>query len=248
MSDKPEEASPSVWTIDLKTLAVIGPLFASSLAVLYDVGFFTGINIDFFTFFTLSEHLVFALQAIPLAAVTAYSAGAFFFGSWIAAKNTDTLLAKLQAEPDLEKRQALAAPYLAKASRFNKWRSKIAVGVFAMAGLFLGAGSYPFALAMAVAAIFVMLKKDWTDFQKFDRKAAALGAVLLILVLAFLTGYERAGYILKTKTASENILIDDKITPARIIRSGERGVLFLSIETKKLRFIRWDAVKQIETL
>jgi hypothetical protein len=248
MSDKPEEAPSSVWTIDLKTLTVIGPLFASALAVLYDVGFFAGINIDFFTFFTLSEHLLFALQAIPLAAFTAYSAGGFFLGSWIGAKNTDTLLAKLQAEPDLEKRQALAAPYLARVSRFDRWRSKIVICAFAMAGISLGVGSYVSAFATAVTAILIMLKKDWTDLQKLDRKAVAFGASLFILVLAFLTGYERAGHILKTKIASENILIDDKITPARIIRSGERGVLFLSIDTKKLRFIRWDAIKQIETL
>jgi hypothetical protein len=245
MSDKPDEVPSSVWTIDLKTLAVIGPLFASALAVLYDVGFFAGININFFTFFTLSEHLLFALQAIPLAAFTAYSAGGFFLGSWIGAKNTDTLLAKLQAESDLEKRQALAAPYLASASRFDRWRSTIVIGVLAMAGISLGLGSYVSAFGTAVAGILVMLK---TDFQKLDRKAVAFGGVLFILMLAFLTGYERAGYILKTKTASENILIDDKVTPARIIRSGERGVLFLSIDTRKLRFIQWDAIKQIETL
>ncbi|WP_247390277.1 hypothetical protein [Bradyrhizobium sp. 35] len=119
MSDKPDDTAASVWTTDVKTLTLIGPVLASALAVLYDVGFFTGLHIGFFTFFTLSEHLLFALQAIPFAALTAYSAGGFFFGSWLGARDTDKLLAKLQAEPDLEKRQALAAPYLARASSFG---------------------------------------------------------------------------------------------------------------------------------
>jgi|SRR5579872_5953217 len=52
--------------IDIFRLAtVMGPLAATSLAVTYDVGFFAGIGIDFFSFFTLGEHVVFALQAIP---------------------------------------------------------------------------------------------------------------------------------------------------------------------------------------
>src|SRR5450755_1605834 len=55
----------------LKALTVVTPLFASSIAIIYDVGFFFGLNIGFFTFFTFSEHLVFALQAIPFALPTA---------------------------------------------------------------------------------------------------------------------------------------------------------------------------------
>lgn len=248
MSDKPDDTAASVWTTDVKTLTLIGPVLASALAVLYDVGFFTGINVDFFTFFTLSEHLLFALQAIPLAAFTAYTASGFFLGSWLRARTEDKLLAKLEAEPDLEKRKALAAPYLAKVSAFRKWGPAFLICMIAGAGLLLAVGLYVAAFAFGMSVVLSMLRKDWDDFRRLDRKAVAFGAVLLILFLAFLTGYERAGIILRTNTASENIVIDDKPTPARIIRSGERGVLFLSIDTKKLRFIRWDAIKQIDTL
>lgn len=197
---------------------------------------------------SLCCHLLFALQAIPLAAFTAYSAGGFFLGSWLGARNTDKLLAKIEAEPDLEKRKALAAPYLARSSSFKKWRTTFIIAAFAAAGVSFAVGSYVSALATAVAGVLVLLQKGWEDFRQLDRKASAFGAVLFILLLAFLTGYERAGYILKTNAASENIVMDDKTTPARIIRSGERGVLFLSTDTKKLKFIRWEAIKQIDTL
>jgi hypothetical protein len=53
----------------LKLLSIAGPLLASSLAITYDVGFFFGTGIAFFSFFSLSEHLVFALLSLPLAAI-----------------------------------------------------------------------------------------------------------------------------------------------------------------------------------
>jgi len=42
------------------------PLFGTVLAAAYDVGYFIGFDISFYTFFSLSEHLMFVLEAIPL--------------------------------------------------------------------------------------------------------------------------------------------------------------------------------------
>jgi len=35
--------------------------------------------------------------------------------------------------------------------------------------------------------------------------------------------------------------------PVRLIRGGDKGVLFFSLDTKKVRFLRWESIKQIET-
>src|SRR5260370_36792114 len=37
------------------------------LALSFDVGYFSAVNINWFTFFSLSEHLLFALEALPAA-------------------------------------------------------------------------------------------------------------------------------------------------------------------------------------
>lgn len=58
------QESPAIYDNTLKFVTFAGPLLASSLAVTYDVGFFVGIGIGFFSFFSLSEHLVFALQSL----------------------------------------------------------------------------------------------------------------------------------------------------------------------------------------
>jgi hypothetical protein len=50
-----------------RELLVLIPLVGTALAVAFDVGYFTGVDINFFTFFSLSEHIVFALEVLPAA-------------------------------------------------------------------------------------------------------------------------------------------------------------------------------------
>jgi hypothetical protein len=66
----------------LKLLSIAGPLLASSLAITHDVGFFVGTGIGFFSFFSLSEHLVFALQSLPFAILPAAVLLYWFGGVW----------------------------------------------------------------------------------------------------------------------------------------------------------------------
>ena len=65
-----EEASAGM---DIAKLVSVGvPLLASSIAVFYDVGFFYALDASFFNFFSVSEHLVFSLQALPFASIRLY--------------------------------------------------------------------------------------------------------------------------------------------------------------------------------
>jgi hypothetical protein len=52
-----------------KDVVVLIPLLASIAGITFDVGYFYGVGISYFTVFALSEHLVFALEALPLALV-----------------------------------------------------------------------------------------------------------------------------------------------------------------------------------
>jgi hypothetical protein len=51
----------------LKDLTVIIPFVASSFAFAFVVGYFYAFDVSWFAFFSLSEHLVFALRALPVA-------------------------------------------------------------------------------------------------------------------------------------------------------------------------------------
>jgi hypothetical protein len=62
----------SKGALGLKELAILAPIVGSSAALAYNVGFFYAIDISFFSFFTLSEHIVFALEAFPLALIVSF--------------------------------------------------------------------------------------------------------------------------------------------------------------------------------
>lgn len=77
----------------------------------------------------------------------------------------------------------------------------------------------------------------------------ALGAVFLSTawLLAFLFGIERSQSILASKVPTERIfLVDNLQVPANLVRAGDRGLLFFSVEAKKLNFLRWEQIKKIE--
>jgi hypothetical protein len=128
----------------LKLLTIVTPLFASSIAVIYDVGFFFGLDIGFFTFFTLSEHLVFALQAIPFAVPTALGIVGLVATTWWghhkvvrdALEAGEKAKTMTQAERDewLTRLQRTAARY----QRFDPW-VKAAFGLAALSSIAVGA-------------------------------------------------------------------------------------------------------------
>lgn len=68
----PDASSPAIEDHNLainKDLIVAIPLLVTAIAATFDVGYFSGIDINYFTLFSLSEHLVFALEALPMALV-----------------------------------------------------------------------------------------------------------------------------------------------------------------------------------
>lgn len=50
-----------------KEIAVYVPVLATAIAITYDVGYFWGIDINLFTLFALSDHILFAIEALPMA-------------------------------------------------------------------------------------------------------------------------------------------------------------------------------------
>jgi hypothetical protein len=50
-----------------KEILVAVPVLGSAIAISYDVGYFYGLDIKLFTLFSIAEHIVFALEALPFA-------------------------------------------------------------------------------------------------------------------------------------------------------------------------------------
>jgi hypothetical protein len=234
---------------NIKSLTVVGPLLASTLAVTYDVGFFYGSDIGFFTFFSLTEHLVFALQAAPFAVVASGTVIGWLFGTWLGYQQGQELVANfVQANND--ERQKI----LEKAERtygyFHKARPYAVCAIVVSALAAAGTRQY----ALALATLFGAASMYWfpTAQQMSEkpsvRTTSVAAVALTALTIAFAFGYERAQRIVTSTAATETIYIGDKEVPARLIRSGDKGVLFYSVDTKKIRFVRWEAIKQIDSI
>src|ERR1700724_3804676 len=54
---------------NLKEFFVAIPIVTTLIAVLYDVGYFIGVDPSYFSFFSLSEHTLFFFMAMPFALI-----------------------------------------------------------------------------------------------------------------------------------------------------------------------------------
>ena len=233
-----------------KALAVIAPLFASSLAVSYDVGFFFGAGIGFFTFFSLTEHVVFALQAIPFALVPALTIISVIAVTWFGydkiLKDSKEAVDKAQQMSN-DERETFLATLKRKVRRNNLIDSFVQGGLLALALLFFISHRYTGALLIILSQIVAKMVYPINRWEsKTFRYALALFCISASLGTAFSVGYERAEAILLNTVAAERIFVEGKEIPATLIRGGERGVLFKSFETGKLSFMPWDTIIRID--
>ncbi|MCP3369892.1 hypothetical protein [Bradyrhizobium cajani] len=243
--------SPVVGDNALKILTFAGPLLASSLAVTYDVGFFVGIGLGFFSFFSLSEHLVFALQSLPFAippvAVLLFWSTSGWYGYRLGYRD-GFASARGDAEPQLGRLGSLVRA-CAQGLRSMIWIQRLWTGfmvLFIIHGVWRG----QYTSAFLLSCMLLYLANAQSVHEAWKTRAPALMAACAIasLILSFLIGLQRANTILNSQEPTEKIGIDDKVLPARLVRGGDKGLLFFSLDDKKIRFLRWESVKQIETL
>ncbi|MGY4498492.1 hypothetical protein ACVWYH_002423 [Bradyrhizobium sp. GM24.11] len=235
-----ELESSSVGDNTLKVLTLAGPFFASALAVTYDVGFFAGIGIGFFSFFSLSEHLVFALQSLPFVMVPVAIILVWFSSGWFgyrmgyrdgmaSAKGDDHELSKLGS---LLRRVGMKEP--------SPWLTWLITGIMWLTGI-VEAWAGQYALAFMLGALPIIISKSRELLEAWKSRSPTLIATCAVaaLILSFLIGLQRAHSVLSSQNPSEMIGVDNKSLAAQLIRGGDKGILFFSLENKKVRFLRW---------
>jgi len=234
----------------LKVLTFAGPLLASSLAITYDVGFFVGIGIGFFSFFSLSEHLVFALQSLPFAippvAVLLLWSTTGWYGYRL--RHRDGTVSSEDTEPKLNKLGSVAISCI-EFMRARLWFQRLWIGMIILSVLIdAWRGQYAIAFLLACLLIYLAKTPDLHAAWKSRSPVLMVACAVAALILSFLVGFQRANAVLTSQSTSEMIGVDEKLLPARLIRGGDKGILFFSLDSKKVRFLRWDSIKQIEML
>jgi hypothetical protein len=198
------------------------------------VGYFAQIGLDLFALFSLSEHLVFGMQGVP--DLLGFVAIAVITGA--VSYTLESRRVAQQSSSDTE-RKSFAPEFL--------------VG-FLIGGIVSSLIRFPHQWWLSVAsAAFILLWFWLTNAQKskFERRAMLVGGVLFGMpLLAFGIGYAKANAPKEgwawSITPTTILMADGPSISGRVLRSGERGLLFLNALDGTVQFKRWDNIRGID--
>lgn len=235
-------------SLSVKDLIVALPVFAGTLAITYDVGYFYGFDMGYFTMFSLAEHIVFAMQAIPVAFGVALTIPtgivSFELGARKAQKETPAIPGEGTSVEELKKIQAQVQAYFRKSQRELLFFSAIftAFGAVAMWFKYYLVGAL--AIVLGSAGVFAFVLPDI-----FLRRRAILAWYTVgLVVVGFFLGFQNARGILAETSAKHVITVSDGELRGHLVRSGERGVLFYEPSSNKISFLVWGDVKRIQSV
>lgn len=202
------------------------PLLGSALAITYDVGYFAGVGGSFFTLFSLNEHIVFALQALPIAL---FAATALVLFLHYLDRRFIRLVHKRSPVIFWSVLVLSALTLLAVSTVLLPWSA------FALMMLSVSCASLPVSPWMAPVprAIFASFAAAMFTFS-FGYAVA----VRSVQTPDRLVPNMRALATIETKSGGGAI-------QGKILRSGERGLLIFEPDKKRATMLRWDEIKQI---
>jgi len=215
---------------------LVVPVLGSMLAVTFDVGYFWGTDLNYFTLFSLAEHVLFSFQALPVALMASTAAAAAILMS-------DTLNIRRQTTK-LETSNENSTPGNRKKSitKLLWWLWLVAATV--LAGVYIYRGLWGVAIAAVLMIIGIALIYYIPEVT--SSKRAILGYIMVsCLIVAFAEGFYSGQRYLVGNNVLHTLAVKDGDIEGRTVRSGERGVLFFGMPDRKLLFIRWDEIKRI---
>lgn len=211
--------------LQFKDVVVLIPLFGSLLAMTWEVGQF--IPIDGFRQFSLSEHLLSAVAALPfaiIAAVVLIVALTFFPSSEELAQHFFGRTSKPMIRRDL----LIGGVIIALAGIAG-----IVAGVILRAAAIIGGGIF----AVGLAALF---------FRPNPVIVYAFCFVCSLLVTMGLAIDNMRGYLNSRPDAVSTIYTKTAAYRGKVIMGGERGLLFFRPEQNDFVFLREDEIQRIE--
>ncbi len=233
----------------VKDMLLFIPIFGTAIAISFDVGFFTGIGVAYFTLFSLSEHIVFALQALPialsLAAVTPISI-MIGKGGWNFRK-------RYQVPESTEK--APSEEVEAQLSKVQRGMNSLKARFFAISFLFfvmIFVGYFvqqsPAIVMIALClAVFFLLAGLWL-ISMMKPVPLAVSGIIASLLISFATGLDSAFYQLRKTTPLHTLVLDNSEMRGLMIVGGERGVLFFETDKREMSFQRWNSIKRVTSV
>jgi hypothetical protein len=211
----------------LTSLISVITIFSAIAGVLFDLGFFTALGSGLFTLFTVSEHLLFAIQTAPVFFV-------FFLISvlviLVVRQMTRDSMALMHADHVFTKRLRIFILFGTGATIFILW-------IFLFPASIMGIPMPPLwykiaSFAITIALCFLLTRGPYIQIVTFS---------LLFFVGVSIFGYFYGRFALDTRTTEYQLTFKDgKELSGIVIRSGERGILFRA--PSEYIMVPWDSV------
>jgi hypothetical protein len=232
----------------LKDMAILLPLLGIVLAVTYDVGFFYGVGIEYFTLFSLQEHILFALQITPIALAVALTLpsgiAAYRAGRNAAERDTPPIpTGKVEPAELLAIREKVQA-YFRRSQRSLFWFSLL----FLALGILATATHQYFGGAIAITSGVGGLLGYQLKGSSVPTIYFALWYLVLYIIASFALGMQMAWGALHSEKPRQ-VITTASAGPlsATLIRSGDRGMMVFDPVTRGVRFVLWNDVKGFQS-
>jgi hypothetical protein len=236
---------------NLKELAVLVPVFGTAIAITYDVGFFWGLDINYFTLFSLTEHIVFAIEALPVALGLSFVLTVLFVAYKAADQRgnekTERETSTLNPQQKYEWLQQGAARV-----RRTSWpwiAFTLALICFAwVSRTLLSLLVFTICVALLTIGLRINILFFYPKMIQYSPFVVATYAVIASLLITFAVGVDVQQRFVRGGKVAHAISLENSELTGRIVRAGERGILFYDPGSREISFVRWDAVKRIRTM
>jgi hypothetical protein len=214
------------------------------LSIIFDVGYFSGVDINFFTLFSLSEHTLFAFEALPQAAVILVALSVGFFICNAAASPPEVRALNKRWRPAAMLALSLTVTAFIITFMLTFWLSLPPSIVFRhYRNTIISAG-------LAQMGIFLFQQQKGRIFLGSVTKSTAFTVLIPILIVSFCYGRESARIYtsseVKTSLLHTLTTKDSQKIKTRVVRSGEKGLLIYDLAQNLTRFLKWDDVTEIQ--
>jgi hypothetical protein len=210
------------------------------LALIFDVGYFGAIDINLFTNFSISEHFLFSVEALPTALLVVFAFLGIYFLMKLFLES-----AAFRKNMTTKKLRFLYLLLLGFLIVFSVVNNQLLAGSVATAGQMVSLDNL-FTSGWVVSAIIAAE----CILRRQELRTYILIMAACSIIYSFMLGYAAAGdYVSpnndKKECFQELTVKYAQVLHVKIIRSGERGVLFFDLGDYNVQFRKWDDIEKI---
>lgn len=212
------------------------PAMGSILAVSCDVGYFYAVNINFYTLFSLSDHILFSLQYFPLALVAVCGMALVM----LVALRSLIFIGRSIIDGD-ENGQLSTAH---RRSRLKLTLVLLVLAIISNGTLLYFDRSITTIITVStfsLPVVFYLIAPNLASGPQF----LFLAYLIVALAMSFTFGLTLGEASKESKKFTSAIETSKNLLNVRFLRSGEKGVLFVEEQTKRISFLVWSEVKGI---